>query len=466
MNKIVSIVEVREELRQAIDKFYNLCKADNEELLKQWLNNRNWIPFDSMGFEIGTKPIMNIKDKIRKYTTITIAEPTAKDQRLTGSTKKGFMPDGKRYITKGKTEDEIYEKITREYIKRQKKLKKKTTTADLLDAALAHKQKMGNQKDSTINIERQNYENLVRDSKLEAMAIEKIKFKDIEDFIVDELIPRYQARRRDNSKPSTSDVNKKLTVLRDILSYARREGYIEINPFVADKLNLRGVTAKPKTKNPEESIFTEEQEQLIINHCVNTYMNGRNRNTANLAIVLIALTGIRVGEAAALKWSDCFLNEADPYIHIQRQQDNANNITDVKCDSDAGRRHQPLPTQAVELLRQLRKDTKVISEWVFTQPDGTRKTKHQIAAALTNAIEHEPSIKKNKGKGTHAFRKSYCSELMKNGTDPETVRVLMGHKDLSTTLKYYTFNTSTLKESLKAVNRTFDSIKVPLKQSI
>lgn len=379
---------------------YAVCEIENKELLTNWLTSRNCKPFDSLGFDSTcTEYYMNIKAKIQNNTTITYAKPTAKDTRITGSTKIGFMPDGK-YVTKGKTVDDVLANVTREYIKRQKQIKKKAiTTADLLDDALAYKQKRNGVKDATIKIDRQNYENFVRGSKLEAMPIkESADIVAIEEFVYDELVPRYQARRKDHSLPTTSDVNKKLTVLREIMTYAFRKGYITMNPFMTDKLRLRGVTAKPKAKKPEDSIYTKEQTQLIINHCENTYLNGRNHNSANIAVILIIFTGIRAGECGALKWSDCYLNAEVPYIHIERQEDNAHNITDVKCDSDAGRRNVPLPPQAVDLLKMLRKNTKVFSEWVFAHADGTRVTKHQIASALNNAIEHEPSIKKSRVK--------------------------------------------------------------------
>lgn len=441
---------------------YAVCEIKNKELLTNWLTNRNCKPFDSLGFDSTCKEYyMNIKAKIQNNTTITYAKPTAKDSRITGSTKIGFMPDGKKYVTKGKTVEDVLANVTREYIKRQKQIKKKAITiADLLDDALIYKQKRNGVKDATIKIDRQNYENFMRGSKLEAMPIKEVKHKHIEDFAIDELVPRYQARRKDHSLPTTSDVNKKLTVLRAIFSYAVREDYIAVNPFTVDRLNLRGVTAKPKAKSLADSIYTDEQEQILANHLLNTYKTSHHHNSANIANIVIMLTGIRVAEAAALKWSDCYLNDETPYIHIERQEDNAHNITDVKCDSDAGRRNVPLPPQAVDLLKMLRKNTKVFSEWVFAHADGTRVTKHQIASALNNARKHEPSIKKTKGKGTHAFRKAYCSELLASNIPLPTVQAVMGHKESSTTMKHYAFNIASLKETSEAVNRTLDSLKL------
>lgn len=128
-NKIISIADVTSirELNQSVDKAYDLYCADNKTLFMNWLKSRNWQPFDSMDFDIGAKSFMNIKAKIINNVTITRPKEGAKDKRITGSTKKGFMPDGKIYNTKGKTEDEIYEKVTKEYIKRRKQLKHKPT---------------------------------------------------------------------------------------------------------------------------------------------------------------------------------------------------------------------------------------------------------------------------------------------------------------------------------------------------
>ncbi len=292
------------------------------------------------------------------------------------------------------------------------------------------------------------------------MPIEDIKLRHIEDFIIDELIPKYIAKRKDKSKPTSSDVDKKLTVLRDIFHYAVREEIISMNPFMTGQIKYGAAVARPNEKRTEDATFTKEQLDLISKHCLDTYTNGRYHNTANLAVILIGYTGLRVGEAAALKWEDCHLNEAVPYVRTERQEDNAHNITDVKCESEAGHRNIPLPPQAIEILKLLKKNTKVFSEWVFTQADGTRKTKAQIRHALENAIEHEPDIKKIKGKGTHALRKTYCSELLHSGMQLKTVQKIMGHKDANTTMKYYAFDISSLEEQSEGINRTFAFEKI------
>lgn len=53
----------------------------------------------------------------------------------------------------------------------------------------------------------------------------------------------------------------------------------------------------------------------------------------------------------------------------------------------------------------------------------------------------------------HKIRKTYISELMNNGVDPDFVRVQVGHQDLQTTYNSYTYSTTRPEQQLDVLNK-------------
>ena len=421
-------------------------------LLYKWVQAKLWQPWGNMGFdEMGTHIFdMNIKTKIKNNVTFTYPKEGAKDKRISGTTKKGFMPDGSRAFAKGNTEDEIIEKIAKQYMQRKKA--SKVYLCDLLDETLEWKQARKANDENTIKQNRQSYENYIRGSKLEAMPIDEIEFPDIEDFVTSEMIPRYEAK---TGHKITSHLRRNnLAILKAILEYAVRKKIIKHNPYKDGTLILGKLEAKPRRKKPEEQTYTDEDMKAIMQKCLNTYLNGKghHHNTANLAVILDVYLGVRAGELSALKWSDCTLTTEQPYIDIQRAENNHGVIGEVKCDADAGRRRLPLPPEAVELLKMIRSNSKVLSEWIFTQPDGTRRKKKQMQNAIYRA---KKQIGLGTAKGLHVIRKTYGSKLADNGCPVTMAKTLLGHERLETTQNYYLHDISSFKEQSEAVSKTF-----------
>ncbi|MBR3245816.1 MAG: tyrosine-type recombinase/integrase [Parasporobacterium sp.] len=52
----------------------------------------------------------------------------------------------------------------------------------------------------------------------------------------------------------------------------------------------------------------------------------------------------------------------------------------------------------------------------------------------------------------HKCRKTYISNLLNNGVDPDFVREQAGHKDIQTTLNSYVYSTTRNDEKIKQLN--------------
>ena len=134
-------------------------------------------------------------------------------------------------------------------------------------------------------------------------------------------------------------------------------------------------------------------------------------------MVLLSLnTGLRRGEVLQLKWADIDLLQGKLVV----RGDNA---------KSGKRRYVPLNDEALKTLQRWKIGTES-TEWVFAGRDGGRmmgiKTSWKgvlLSAAITDFRWHD-------------LRHHFASRLVMKGVDLNTVRELLGHSDLTMTLRY------------------------------
>ena len=133
-------------------------------------------------------------------------------------------------------------------------------------------------------------------------------------------------------------------------------------------------------------------------------------------LYLIAYTGLRRGEVFNLKWSDINLK--------------AKTLTVTGETAKSGEtRHIPLNTEAIDILKNWKAQNKG-QERVFYGKDGARLDNIKIAwmGMIADA--------KVKNFRFHDLRHSFAYNLVMKGAPLNTVRELLGHADLKTTLRY------------------------------
>jgi integrase len=134
-------------------------------------------------------------------------------------------------------------------------------------------------------------------------------------------------------------------------------------------------------------------------------------------MALLAMnTGLRRGELFQLRWTD---------VDFERE------VTVIRGgNAKSGKtRHVPLNREALQALRRWRKSAATY-EWVFPGNDGGR---------LTNIKTAWRSLLRQTGICNfrwHDLRHHFASRLVMVGVDLNTVRELLGHADLSMTLRY------------------------------
>jgi integrase len=233
---------------------------------------------------------------------------------------------------------------------------------------------------------------------------------------------------------SYSSIKKIYDSLNACFKYAVSRRDLRFNPMVTVAL-----PKKVKFINKEMEIFTENEIENIITAASAQYTNGSLKYRNGWGIILMIYTGIRMGEALALKWHN--YNEQDQILIIQknlaliknREEDAEIKYKLVEQDTlktKQSERKIPLSKMAIIALTELKKySTKYIISTKANKPVRPRNIQNTFDSILKDAnISH---------KGLHVTRHTFASLLFKKGADVKTVSELLGHSDTRITYDTY-----------------------------
>jgi integrase len=157
-------------------------------------------------------------------------------------------------------------------------------------------------------------------------------------------------------------------------------------------------------------------------------------------VFLIAISGLRAGEALGLKWSD--LDYKRQMIHLRRVWVGNDVIDRMKTDGSAA--PVPLGELLADALRGWNQNTPYgkSDDWVF--PSLKLKGKTPLSASIMAADKIRPAaikagIRLEPGQrfGFHNFRHSLATFLVHRGKDVKTIQGLLRHANVTTTLDLY-----------------------------
>ncbi|MHB8482076.1 MAG: tyrosine-type recombinase/integrase [Nitrospiria bacterium] len=223
-----------------------------------------------------------------------------------------------------------------------------------------------------------------------------------------EDLNRLQKRLRSRGLKATATINRRFAFLRRLFNLAIEEGKIATNPVSKVKFF--------KEESARVRYITEAEELTL-----------KGRMTAeDSALVEFAInTGLRRGEQFGLKWK---------YINIE------NRILTIPLSKSGKSRHVPLNDKVVEILKGL--NSWLISPWVFPSKnpaspiDGQNFYNRVFIPALEDAGNEKQPKNPIEGVTWHTLRHTFASRLVMAGVDIRTVQELMGHADISMTMKY------------------------------
>ena len=270
--------------------------------------------------------------------------------------------------------------------------------------------------------------------------LREVRTADVEDFVASLKAPALLASNRKVPrvrKPAT--INRYLSLLRHMFSWAEGREYIERTPFRRGNATL--VRQEPEDNRRHRRVTPVEEEALL----------SHSAPHLRLMIAVALDTGARRGEMLALKWADV---DARPgWIRFRGETTKSGKTRFV-----------PISTERLKtILDFLRMDaageSKPLDAPVFSNAAGEPIVYFQTAwrAAVLRAYGVEPKRAGEKGQRRtgrltagsqealrridlrwHDLRHEYASRLAERGVPLSQIRDLLGHHSIVTTERYDT----------------------------
>jgi len=241
-----------------------------------------------------------------------------------------------------------------------------------------------------------------------------------------------------------SSVKKIYDALNASLKYARSMGKIISNPVdLIEKPKSTGIAFANKQKAEDNlEIFTDDEIQRFVTAANAKFENGKLIYKNAGIFILMLNTGLRVGEASALKWID--YDEKEKTIRV--------NSSIVQYKNDDGKQvikeQKTVKTRNSERILNL--NAKAIEalppkhEWKYVFCN--RRNENGISDDIGNPLKPR-NIQRTLDyileradiphKSTHVFRHTFASKLFEKGVDVKIVSELLGHTDIRTTYNTY-----------------------------
>ncbi|NCC62465.1 MAG: integrase [Verrucomicrobiae bacterium] len=175
----------------------------------------------------------------------------------------------------------------------------------------------------------------------------------------------------------------------------------------------------PKREYKLPHYLTKEEMQRLVAGC---------RSPKQKAIVeLFYSSGLRLDELRTLKLTDI---------------DSKNNRLLVRCGKGRKDRYTLLSKRVVETLRAYYRHQKVKPTVYLFEGKNPCKPMHSRAVQYTVRLAYDYAGLSDKEHKTHALRHSFATHLLDSGIDIHTIKELLGHSDIKTTMVYLHLQTS------------------------
>lgn len=234
-------------------------------------------------------------------------------------------------------------------------------------------------------------------------------------------------RRKGCSAKTTAGA---LATLHSIVRYARRHGWIAVDPV--DQLEPDERPRLPRRR--QRTLGREEIEQLLA-ACA-----PRDR----LMVATALYTGMRISELLGLTWGDVDFGQG--LVHVRAQLSRAHRNAParrVPTKTPASIREVPLVFQLAELLADHQRHTpfSAHSDWVFVTANGTPHSHRNVTRRGLQRAARIAGIDAAGGPALryHDLRHTFASHLILDlGLDVAQTSRILGHASPTITLNVYT----------------------------
>lgn len=261
-------------------------------------------------------------------------------------------------------------------------------------------------------------------------------------------VDRFISKLITKEEYAASSIEKILDVLNAAYNWALIRGELESNPVTPIKPTLKKRIQKMESRSSTEAdvdvLSIEEQERFVKEAKKVNITTGEAQYSAGVYGLLVLHTGMRVGEALALRWKDVDFEHGTLNIDKNRsmaknrnrkENENAYIMHEGSTKNEKARKIE-LTIEALEDLRTIRNRHIDVNEDDFVIVTQTGK------ANTTTNIEHRmETIYRNAGLmhlkgGVHILRKTFATEMYENGARVKEIAAYIGDLE-STTERYY-----------------------------
>jgi integrase len=151
-------------------------------------------------------------------------------------------------------------------------------------------------------------------------------------------------------------------------------------------------------------------------------------------ILVASVTGCRAGELRRLAWADVDLDSEPARVHLKHTKSHRDRFVEVYRED------------VVQALRALKRNGD--AGHVFRSSLGRAWSESQLTWHARAAAVRAGVYRKDR-KTLHSVRSTVASRLVTAGTDIETVRVLLGHRDLASMAHYLRASTRARADALR-----------------
>jgi len=344
------------------------------------------------------------------------------------------LPDGEKGRVKRKRKTKVeLENVIYEFWNSKKNV---PYFKDVFDGWTQEKLGFKEMAQSTFDRYKCDYDRFFADNKFIKIPFGSIQEEDIDYFV------RSTIAENNLTQKAYSGVR---TILNGTFQYAKRKKLTTLSiSFVMADMGLSTTIFALSMKDRKNQVYQEDELPIMIEYLKS------NIDIWNLGILLTFQTGIRVGELSTLKKTD----KQGSLMHIQRTEVKYRH-TDNKYHrevkgfpkSDAGVRYVILTESAAETF------DKIILQNPFGEYLLENKGKRICGSGFDKRIGKLCTKLGFNRKSMHKIRKTYGTILIDSGADDSTTMEQMGHKDITTTKKYYYFSNKNDKSKLEQISR-------------
>ena len=246
-------------------------------------------------------------------------------------------------------------------------------------------------------------------------------------------------------------------VISQVFKYLNDQEITTKNPALQAKITP-SVFRRSRKKPADTQIFYPDELAEITRICLERAQ--KKTDLAYIVIPLLFLTGMRIGECLALSESDC--DRKAHTITVSKMFA----IEDVRNEDGTWSKRQYMVIdclkggadprdiivtdqvfQLIDTAKELNKRRMVVSPYIF-EGISESNVQHKLYR-----ICNELGIT---ARSPHKGRKTYISNLLNSGIDPDFVREQVGHKDLQTTFNSYTFSTTRKEKQLEQLENALN----------